>query len=107
MKELIGFVNNKFPGGIVIGIPPGKVVKFVTEGVFKLGQKVWVAYDFTKKSVVSVRSTPAQEGSSPNNPPEPMSFGCHIEDTHPIVEDEEYLDVEDETTPDTDVAEEY
>lgn len=95
MKELIGFVMDKSPGEVVIGLPSGMRRAFKTSSPLYLGQKVWVAYDFTKNKIASISGRASQEASPPNNLPDPVSLGCSVEETHPIVEEETYIEVED------------
>ena len=106
-KELKGVIVNKIAGGVVIGLPPGFRVEFKTKDTYKLGQVVWVAFNYTNNTVVSVCSTPGTSKPSHNNTPNPESFWSPTENEHPLVEAEECLEVEDETFPDTDAMEEY
>ena len=93
--EKKGVILDLIVGGVLVGMPPSKRIKYQTEQRFKVGQVVWISYDFTHNSIASLSQQRRSETPSPNNTPEPTSLGCSIEETHPIVEEETYIEVED------------
>lgn len=93
--EKKGVILNLIVGGVLVGMPPSRRIEYKTEQQFKVGQVVWISYDFTHNVIASLRHQQRREDPSPNNTPEPTSLGCSIEETHPIVEEETYIEVED------------
>lgn len=55
MKELVGYITNKLPDGVVvIKIPPYKEVRIVWGNSPDLGSKVWVRYNLVTQKPESV-----------------------------------------------------
>ena len=74
MKEIEAFVVNSFRGGFILGIHPSKRVRYLTKRKLKLGQKVWVSWDFTRNELVRVTTKPGVESDPPeldDGPPTP------------------------------------
>lgn len=90
--EKKGVILNLIAGGVLVGMPPSKRIEYQTEQCFKVGQVVWISYDFTHNVIASLRHQRRREDPSPNNTPEPMADWGFEDDIHPITEEEEVVE---------------
>lgn len=89
MRQYRGRILRKTEEGYLVGVPPSMEREFKTKTMYKVGQIVYVCYNFIKREIVSISSTPFQETDAPPIGPLPPFTGHPADDTIPEVEVEE------------------